>query len=161
MTSLDSVLRALADSSVQVRDVSAPRTNEVHCRVSVSAIKDLGDLVCRSLSAELIFMAADDRRRESNAFFVHYLFAHRTANWFLQASARLEGRQPELPSLAPFHYPASRFEREIRDLFGIVVTGHPDLRPLVKHGFWPESYYPLRKDARAGEFSDDGQPFPF
>ena len=161
MTSLDPVLRALMESSVPVSDVNAPRPNEVHCDVSVSGVKALSDLTCRTLGAELIVMAADDRRREAGAFFVHYLFAHRAANWFLHASARLDGDQPELPSLAPYSYPASRFEREIRDLLGIVVTGHPDPRPLVKHGFWPESHYPLRKDAPAREFSDDGQPFPF
>ncbi len=158
---LDAVLRAVTDGPVQMRDVTAPRPNEVHCRVSPSDVKDLGDLACRTLGAELIFMAADDRRREAGAFFVHYLFAHRPANWFLHASTRLEAAQPELPSLAPFHYPASRFEREIRDLFGILFAGHPDPRPLVKHGFWPDSYYPLRKDANGREFTDDGQPFPF
>jgi len=31
----------------------------------------------------------------------------------------------------------------------------------VRHGFWPDSYYPLRKDARPGDFKDDGRPFPF
>src|SRR5262249_1287321 len=33
--------------------------------------------------------------------------------------------------------------------------------PLVRHGFWPEDYYPLRKDAAARDFRDDGRPFPF
>jgi Ni,Fe-hydrogenase III large subunit/Ni,Fe-hydrogenase III component G len=158
---LDTVLRAVAEGPVQVRDVTAPRPNEVHCRVSAPDVKGLGDLACRTLGAELIVMAADDRRREAGAFFVHYLFAHRRANWFLHASTRLEAEQPELPSLAPFHYPASRFEREIRDLFGILFAGHPDPRPLVKHGFWPDRYYPLRRDANRQEFTDDGQPFPF
>ncbi|HWM80190.1 MAG TPA: formate hydrogenase, partial [Methylomirabilota bacterium] len=34
-------------------------------------------------------------------------------------------------------------------------------RPLVRHGFWPADFFPLRKDALAGEFADDGRPFPF
>jgi Ni,Fe-hydrogenase III large subunit/Ni,Fe-hydrogenase III component G len=161
MTTFDAVLRAVIDGPVQARDITAPRPNELHCRIPASDVKDLGDLACRTLGAELIFMAADDRRREAAAFFVHYLFAHRTANWFLHASTGLEAAQPELPSLARFHYPASRFEREIRDLFGILFAGHPDPRPLVKHGFWPDRYYPLRKDANRPEFTDDGQPFPF
>lgn len=161
MTDLDPVLRALAEGSVQARDVSVPRANEVHCRILPHEVTDLGDIACRDLGAELIFVAADDRRREAGAFFVHYLFAHRGANWFLHASTRLDGSEPELPSLAPRHYPASRFEREIRDLFGILVVGHPDPRPLAKHGFWPDGYYPMRKDAVGQEFTDDGQPFPF
>ena len=69
--------------------------------------------------------------------------------------------RPEIPSLATFHYPASRFEREIFDLFGIRALGHPDPRPLVRHAFWPEDYFPLRKDATPRDFHDDAQAFPF
>lgn len=161
MTGLDPVVRALTNGAVNVTDVSTPRANEVHCHVSSRDVRDLADIAFRRLGAELILMAADDRRSVSGALFVHYLFAHRTENWFIHASVRLDGARPELASLASVHYPASRFEREIRDLFGIAVAGHPDPSPLVKHGFWPIDCYPLRKDGSSGEFSDDGQPFPF
>jgi Ni,Fe-hydrogenase III large subunit len=63
--------------------------------------------------------------------------------------------------MGTFHHPASLFEREIHDLFGIVSLHHPDPRPLVRHGFWPEDYFPLRKDAGPRDFRDDGRPFPF
>lgn len=49
----------------------------------------------------------------------------------------------------------------MRDLLGIEPAGHPDPRPLVRHGFWPETFYPLRHDAVVPEFEDDGRPFPF
>ncbi|MBE3033850.1 MAG: NADH-quinone oxidoreductase subunit C, partial [Actinobacteria bacterium] len=106
-------------------------------------------------------MVAEDRRRHIGAFVVHYLFANPRTNWFVDVSVRLDGGNPRLESLAPFHLPAYRFEREIADLFGIAAIGHPDPRPLVRHGFWPDDYYPLRKDATAREFADDGRPFPF
>lgn len=41
---------------------------------------------------------------------------------------------------------AAWYEREIKDMFGIVPKGHPDLRPLVLHESFPEDYYPLRKN---------------
>ncbi|MBI4485144.1 MAG: NADH-quinone oxidoreductase subunit C, partial [Acidobacteria bacterium] len=124
-------------------------------------MRQIGTILCGNLGAELILLAAEDRRKEAGAFFVHYLFAHRRQNWFLHASTALDASRPEMLSLASFHYPASRFEREIRDLFGIALIGHPEPRPLAKHAFWPDGYYPLRKDAVAGPFTDDGQPFPF
>ena len=157
----ESVLRALTAGHVEVTGVSTPRPNELHCRVASSQIVHLCDILARGLGAELILMAADDRRSAAGAFFVHYVFAHRASDWFLHASAHLDAARPELRSLAPSYYRASRFEREIRDLFGIALSGHPDSRPLVKHGFWPDDYYPLRKDAVRTEFTDDGQPFPF
>ena len=106
-------------------------------------------------------MVGADRRRNHGGFEVHYLFGHERENWFLHVTVAVAAGQPEIPSLATFHYPASRFEREIFDLFGIRARGHPDPRPLVRHAFWPEDYFPLRKDAAPRDFHDDGQAFPF
>ena len=161
MTAVDSIVRTLNERFADATRIVTPRANEVHCELSPVGINRLADLVCRDLGAELIAIAGDDRRREARVFCVHYVFADRAANWFVHASVRLNGGQPELPTMAPSHYAASRFERELRDLFGIDVLGHPDPRPLVKHAFWPEDYYPLRKDANAPSFADDGRPFPF
>lgn len=161
MTQLDSVLHALTHGPVGVSNVTTPRAREVHCHVAPRDVTEAADTACRMLGADLILMAAEDRRAISGGFFVHYLFAHRAENWLLHVSAPLAAARPELTSLAQYHYPASRFEREIRDLFGIAIPGHPDPSPLVKHAFWPADYYPLRKDARAPEFTDEGQPFPF
>jgi NADH-quinone oxidoreductase subunit C len=50
----------------------------------------------------------------------------------------------ELPSLTPVWRSAEFQEREVFDLFGIVFTGHPDLRRLL---MWPEfKDHPMRKD---------------
>jgi Ni,Fe-hydrogenase III large subunit len=77
------------------------------------------------------------------------------------AASCIAGSSRALTSLATFHHPASLFEREIFDLFGIAATGHPDPRPLVRHAFWPADYFPLRKDATPRDFQDDGRAFPF
>jgi Ni,Fe-hydrogenase III large subunit/Ni,Fe-hydrogenase III component G len=161
MTAIDTLARALAEAGVPVQDLLPRRGNEIHCEVSGADIVRFAEVAIRDVGTDLILMAADDRRAASGAFFVHYLFAHRAQNWFLHASSRVAAGRPEIVSLGSFYYPASRFEREIRDLFGIEPAGHPDRSPLVKHGFWPADYHPLRKDARPAPFSDDGQPFPF
>jgi NADH-quinone oxidoreductase subunit C len=52
--------------------------------------------------------------------------------------------QVELPSLTPVWRSAEFQEREIFDLYGIVFTGHPDLRRLL---MWPEfKDHPMRRD---------------
>jgi NADH-quinone oxidoreductase subunit C len=52
--------------------------------------------------------------------------------------------QVELPSFTPIWRSAEFQEREIFDLYGIVFTGHPDLRRLL---MWPEfKDHPMRKD---------------
>jgi Ni,Fe-hydrogenase III large subunit/Ni,Fe-hydrogenase III component G len=147
--------------AVPVTDVRVVRGNELHCVVRPADVQALAALLRAGFRAELIFMAAADRRATGGAFDVHYLFAPERENWFVHATAMVPADRPALSSLATFHYPASRFEREIADLFGVVAEGHPDPRPLVRHGFWPADYFPLRKDAVPREFTDDGRSFPF
>ena len=52
--------------------------------------------------------------------------------------------QVELPSLTPIWRSAEFQEREIFDLFGIVFTGHPDLRRLLMWDGFKD--HPMRRD---------------
>ena len=65
------------------------------------------------------------------------------------ASASLDARSGKVPSLAPFHAPASRLERAASDLFGLEFTGLPDRRPWLDHGRWPVQH-PLAESSRPG-----------
>ncbi len=67
-----------------------------------------------------------------------------------------------LPSLARLSYPAGRFEREVRDLYGVTPIGHHLPQRLVRHGHWPTGYYPMRHDATEHPvFDADTGSFPF
>jgi Ni,Fe-hydrogenase III large subunit/Ni,Fe-hydrogenase III component G len=70
--------------------------------------------------------------------------------------------EPHLPSLARLDYSIGRFEREIRDLYGITPVGHPLPRRLVRHGHWPTGWYPMLRGAGTSPvFDDDIGSFPF
>ncbi len=69
---------------------------------------------------------------------------------------------PSIPSLAGLSFPAGRFEREMRDLYGITPIGHPLPRRLVRHQHWPQGWYPMRSDAGPPPpFGSTEEPFPF
>ena len=160
MNALQSVVDGLVQAEVPLSDVRIRRGVELHCTIPAAGVLRLGQAV-PEMGARLVLMVGEDRRSQAGAFLVHYLFARPRENWFVHATASLDPRAPELPSLGSFDYPASRFERELSDVLGIRLLQHPDPRPLVRHGFWPEHFHPLHKDAEAGEFADDGRPFPF
>jgi Ni,Fe-hydrogenase III large subunit/Ni,Fe-hydrogenase III component G len=134
---------------------------ELRCGVEAGVVPGLARWLRVGCGAELMLMVGADRRHDAGRFEVHYLFAHARENWFLHATLPVAADRPEIPSLATFHYPASRFERELFDVLGIRAVGHPDPRPLVRHAFWPADYFPLRKDSAPRDFTDDGQAFPF
>ena len=97
-----------------------------------------------------------------DGFAVHYLFGHERENWFLHVTVGVGGGRPALPSLAPFHYPASRFEREIRDLLGIRLAGIRTPARSCDTASGPSRLLPAAEGRRArATSSDDGQPFPF
>ncbi|MFN8189137.1 MAG: nickel-dependent hydrogenase large subunit [Nocardioidaceae bacterium] len=67
-----------------------------------------------------------------------------------------------VPTMADLSYAAGRFEREVRDLYGVTPLGHPLARRLVRHGHWPSGYYPMRRDATPDPtFEADTGSFPF
>ncbi len=74
----------------------------------------------------------------------------------------LDRADPAVPSLAGLSFAAGRFEREMRDLFGIVPRNHPLPSRLVRHFHWPKGWYPMLAEAGAPpEFADLDEPYPF
>jgi len=53
---------------------------------------------------------------------------------------------PKIPSICPVIPGAILYERELQDMFGLVVENIPDPRPLLLADDWPAGQYPLRKD---------------
>lgn len=58
---------------------------------------------------------------------------------------------PHIDSLCSLIPSASLLERELSEMFGIVVVGTPNPAHLFLPDDWPENLYPLRKDAAVKE----------
>ena len=53
---------------------------------------------------------------------------------------------PHIPTLTAIWPGAVLYERELQDMFGFIVDGHPDPRRYILPEDWPDGVYPLRKD---------------
>lgn len=53
---------------------------------------------------------------------------------------------PRVATITPIIPGAILYEREIQEMFGIVVDGIPDGRRLLLADDWPDGQFPLRKD---------------
>jgi Ni,Fe-hydrogenase III large subunit/Ni,Fe-hydrogenase III component G len=138
------------------------RGSTIHLEVPRENLGSAAQVLLGDFALQLSLMVCNDLRLQGKGFQIHYLFANHTENWFAEMRIGVPEKDPQFDSLATLCYPASRCEREIRDLFGLQPQGHPDLRPLVRHAFWPEDYFPLRKGVPPpADFVDQGQAFPF
>lgn len=99
------------------------------------------DGACRFTT--LIDITAVDWPEREKRFEVVYHFLSMHLNQRIRVKADV--REDELvPSIVEVHPGANWYEREVFDMYGILFSGHPDLRRiLTDYGF---RGYPLRKD---------------
>jgi NADH-quinone oxidoreductase subunit C len=99
------------------------------------------DSACRF--STLVDITAVDYPQRPKRFDVVYHFLSMYQNHRVRLRCAI--REDEMvPSILPVHLSANWFEREIFDMFGILFSGHPDLRRiLTDYGF---RGHPLRKD---------------
>ena len=103
----------------------------------------------------------DAVHREARGFRVVYAFAG-PGDMRTELVVRLGTDAPSVPSLAALSFSAGRFERAMRDQFGIEPEGHPRPRRLVLHEHWPRDAYPMRRGANGPlAFAPDEGRFSF
>ncbi len=75
----------------------------------------------------------------------------------------LEEKEVSFPDISGLFPSAVRMQRALRDLIGIVARESADNRPWLNHGFWPNDYFPLRKDVSGLEVHGQTTPqnYPF
>jgi Ni,Fe-hydrogenase III large subunit/Ni,Fe-hydrogenase III component G len=142
--------------------LSLPSDPVGHHRVAVAVTA--ADLVeaAGSLLAGGMRLALVSGRDDGASMGVVYLFTAGPPDTRVELHVRLDRAHPQVPTLAGLSFVASRFERELSDLFGIEPVGHPQPRRLVLHQHWPEGWHPMRHESTgAPEMVVDAGSFPF
>jgi|TARA_R110000787_G_scaffold13280_3_gene41852 NADH-quinone oxidoreductase subunit C len=120
--------------------------DELTVTVALSSIVGFVDFLktdpaCRFSS--LVDITAVDHPQRPKRFEVVYHFLSMYQNQRIRL--KVDVREEEMvPSIIGVHPSSNWFEREVFDMFGILFSGHPDLRRLLTdYGF---RGHPLRKD---------------
>jgi len=119
---------------------------ELMIRVSVAHIEPLVEFLKTNSACNfttLIDLTAIDYPAREKRFDLvyHFLSMHQNHRIRIKCAVREDQIAPSITSLHPG---ANWFEREVFDMYGIMFSGHPDLRRiLTDYGF---QGYPLRKD---------------
>lgn len=125
--------------------VSRPRPNWLD--VKVSSLQELVPVVVGLRVKRLGYLTAIiglDLGPEANELEVLYHFCIGQA--IISLRIRLPRQGAQLPSLSQVIPSAEVFERELREMFGIEITGLQVTDHLYLPDSWPDGVYPLRKD---------------
>ncbi|MEJ6710096.1 MAG: NADH-quinone oxidoreductase subunit C [Amylibacter sp.] len=119
---------------------------ELVVQVSPTALPDFIDYIKTELTtrfSSLVDITAIDFPSREKRFEVVYHFLSMYTNQRIRIKASIH-EDEVVPSITSIHPSADWFEREVFDMYGILFSGHPDLRRiLTDYGF---RGYPLRKD---------------
>lgn len=129
----------------QIDRFEAPRPNELYLRAKL----DMAGAICSALykkhQGRLAGVFAEDARAGESVFYVYYLYALDSIGGFIFVRVPIPADRPEMTSLTNAVPAANWQEREIQDMFGIELVGHPNPRRIALHDDWPP-VHPLRKD---------------
>ena len=129
----------------RIESLVAPRPNEIYFHARMELVSGFCAHLSRKWNARLVSVFADDARAGDGLFRLYYLLALDAAHGFFILRVPVAPETPEFPSLTDAIPAVNWQEREIQDLFGLKLTGHPNPRRCALHDDWPE-VYPLRKD---------------
>jgi Ni,Fe-hydrogenase III component G len=138
-TILEKILSEAKDK-IQEASLSAPR------RIQVKAQREQLNAVLAYLKGQLGFthlgtISGVDLGEHFEVIY-HLSSADATVNVRILAPRG----NPRIPSVCAVLPGAILYERELQDMFGLVVENIPDPRPLVLAEDWPAGEHPLRKD---------------
>ena len=114
----------------------------------------------RDAHARLLTLWGTDDRDRDGCFHVYAAWLQPEGILVLDHAVE-DAANPQYASLAGLFPAASRMQRAVYDLLGLATT-EPDTRGWLRHGGWPETVFPLRRDVDGDrEYPLTSQPYPF
>ena len=146
LPSLAPVLAAVRERfGDRIDAVNAPRPNEVYFHAGADLVAGFCAYLYKSWEARLAGVFADDAVAAEGVFYLYYVYALDKTGGFFILRVPVPADQPEFTSLTNAVHAVNWQEREIQDLFGLTLIGHPNPRRCALHDDWPD-VHPLRKD---------------
>lgn len=117
-----------------------------------------------AVGGRLVSLWGSDRRGIEGGFAVSaaYALAEGLVWLSLPIPVPVAAEPPSYPEIAKIFPAAGRMQRACRDLLGLVAEEAADQRPWLRHGAWPEDYFPLRRENTGLEsFALTPESYPF
>ena len=141
MNDTEIIEKAKALLGDKLLEVSNPALRRIFLKVDPKDLLKAVEVLKKDLGFAYVATVSGLDVGESFEIIYHF------ANVFSQLNLRTQvpKANPHVESICPVIPGAILYERELQDMFGLVVDHIPDPRPLVLPDGWPPGNYPLCK----------------
>ncbi len=146
MSAEEKVIQLINEFGEYILSSSVYNGNEHYIEIDAEMVARISEFIYKKLGCPLASMFASDERNLSGNYCIYYTFADRSAARLFVLKTVHSPDNMTFRSICTQVPAAALYEREIKDMFGLVPLEHPDPGRLVFHSNWPEGQYPLRKD---------------
>ena len=143
MTDQEIVDKARAALGDRLVEITHPAVRRIFLTVEVSNLLAAVEALKQELGIRYLATVSGLDKGEFFEILYHFGYAGGNLNVRTRVSKAEGGHLPSICSVIPG---AVLYERELQDMFGIVVDNIPDARRLVLPDDWPAENFPLRKD---------------
>jgi Ni,Fe-hydrogenase III large subunit/Ni,Fe-hydrogenase III component G len=126
-------------------EVRSWQPNEIYFHAQMDLVAGFAGHLYKKWNARLVSVFGDDAREKEGSFHLYYVFALDAVHAFFILRVPVSPDKPQFTSLTNAIPAVNWQEREIQEMFGLKLVGHPNPRRCALHDDWPE-VYPLRKD---------------
>lgn len=135
-------MKELIQKAISTRE----HANELYIEVGKDFFRDACIHLHNKKGALLRLMFATDERGIDSVFRIYTVFSIPGRDMFHIIYISLNENENTFPSITSKIPAAHWYEREIKDMFGLIPDKHPDQRRLVFHDSFPANSHPLKKD---------------
>jgi len=142
MTDAEIIEKLKADLGGKIAEISNPGRRRLFLKVAPADLVSVTETLRDKYG--LVFLSTISGLDTGEAFELIYHFSTPETDFNLRTE--IPRADPHIASISPLIPGAILYERELQDMFGIVVDDIPDPRRVILPDDWPEGQFPLRKD---------------
>jgi NADH-quinone oxidoreductase subunit C len=136
----------------KIIDIAQPRDKRIYIRVEPGKAPDLIEYLFFKYKCKLCTATGIDMREGIE---IIYHLAREDKNMVINVKTLVPYSKLEIDSLGKRIPAFSWIERELNEMLGVKFKGHPDMRRLLLADSFPKGKYPLRKDFKHSDVTDE------
>ncbi len=136
----------------KIIDISKPREKRIYIRVTPERAAEVVEYLFKKYKCKFCTATGIDMREGIE---IIYHLAREDKNMVINVKTLVPYSNLEIESIGK-KIPAFRWiEREINEMLGVDFKGHPDMRRLLLADSFPKGKFPLRKDFKNSDVTDE------